>query len=333
MAAWSRLIPDRMSGLLLLTLLLALFLPVSAEMASPLGHVSNAMVALLFFMHGAKLDSKVVLAGLLHWRLHALILALTYLLFPALVLVLGQAARYLPQTWGSWLLQLYPGFIYLAILPSTVQSSVSFTALARGNVAAAVCAATASNLLGIVLTPLYFALLFHANNGLAQGWQTVAKICLQLLLPFVLGQILRPLLKNRMNAHADFLKWLDQLAILLVVYLAMSEAVQAGIWQQLPLAQVVLVLFLCAVLLAAILLIAQKLARRVGFSLPDQIALVFCGSKKSLASGVPMAKILFAGQASGMGLALLILPLLIFHQIQLMVCAHLAHHYARRTGE
>lgn len=328
-----RLFPDRMSWLLILVLLAAALLPASASIAPGLGLVSTLMVALLFFLHGAKLDSKLVWAGLLHWRLHSAILALTYLAFPALLGCFALLCQIAPASWQAQFWPLFPGFLYLAILPSTVQSSVSFTALARGNVAASVCAATASNLLGVVLTPLWFSLLFHANSGAADGWQTVFKICVQLLLPFILGQIARPYLQSVLQRRAEIMKWLDQSAILLVVYLAMSEAVNAGIWQQLPLAQLLLVLFFCALLLALILVISRQIAKLLGFTMPDQITLVFCGSKKSLASGVPMAKILFAGQLTGAGLALMILPLLLFHQIQLMVCAFLAQHYARRTGD
>jgi sodium/bile acid cotransporter 7 len=68
------------------------------------------------------------------------------------------------------------------------------------------------------------------------------------------------------------------------------------------------------------------MSRRLGFSREDEITIVFCGSKKSLSSGIPMAKVFFAPGALGM----VILPLMLFHQIQLMVCAVLAAQWARR---
>ena len=191
---------------------------------------------------------------------------------------------------------------------------------------AAICSAAASSLLGIFLTPLLVAFLMgvHGDNG--STLDAIGKISLQLLLPFVLGQIAQRWIGGWVNQNKSWLKYVDQSSILLVVYTAFSAAVIGGLWQQVPLATLLLVIAACCVLLALALMLTHLLGKWLGFSLEDRITILFCGSKKSLATGVPMAQVLFAGSAIGV----LILPLMLFHQIQLMVCAVLAQRYAKR---
>jgi solute carrier family 10 (sodium/bile acid cotransporter), member 7 len=122
------------------------------------------------------------------------------------------------------------------------------------------------------------------------------------------------------------LKFVDQGSILLVVYAAFSEAVNEGLWHQIPLAALGGLLVLCVVLLALALAVTMVVSKRLGFSRADQITIIFCGSKKSLAAGVPMAKVIFATHAVGA----VVLPLMLFHQIQLMVCAALAQRWGAR---
>ena len=273
-------------------------------------------IALMFFLQGARLAPQAALAGARHWRLHAVVLGSTFLLFPAIGLTMRALAPELltPPLWA--------GLLMLCLLPSTVQSSIAFTSIARGNVAAALCAATASNLLGILLTPLLAALLFRAHGVFsARG---VGDIVLELLLPFVAGQLVRPLIGEWVGRHKLLGTLVDRGSILLIVYSAFSEGVTHGIWHQVDVGQFVTLLLIDAVLLGAVLGVTSLGSRLLGFDRADQITIVFCGSKKSLASGLPMASILFAGQSVG----LIVLPLMLFHQIQLMVCAALARRWA-----
>jgi solute carrier family 10 (sodium/bile acid cotransporter), member 7 len=216
--------------------------------------------------------------------------------------------------------------LYLCALPATVQSAIAFTALARGNIPAAICSAAASSLFGIFLTPLLVALLLDVQGGGGSTLDAIGKITLQLLVPFIAGQVARRWIAAWVGRNKDWLKYVDQGSILLVVYAAFSEAMVAGIWQQVAALELLALALACAVLLALMLLLTQLLGRWLGFDQEDRITILFCGSKKSLATGIPMAQVLFAGGPLG----LLILPLMLFHQIQLMVCAVLAQRYARR---
>ena len=157
----------------------------------------------------------------------------------------------------------------------------------------------------------------------------IGKIVMQIFVPFVVGHLLRPWLGGWIIRNASMLRWVDQGTILLVVYAAFSQAVSEGLWQQTPLYALISVTVISCIMLAIVLAFTHYLGKWVGFSREDQITLVFGGSKKSLASGLPMAQVIFAGQAIGA----IVLPLIIFHQIQLMVCAVLANRYAKQSEE
>jgi sodium/bile acid cotransporter 7 len=298
---------------------LASILPVRGQVAHGLDVVVKLAIALLFFLHGAKLSRQSVVAGATHWRLHLLILGFTFVMFPVLGLVLTRIGV-LPTTLAA-------GILFLCCLPSTVQSSIAFTSIARGNVAAAVVAASASNLFGIFITPVLVSLLMQTQGGAAGGWHSVRDILVQLLLPFIAGQLARPLIAKALEKHKALIGYVDRGSILLVVYSAFSEAVVGGIWQKISLGELALLLAVLSVLLAVVLAATTFGSRALGFSPEDEKAITFCGSKKSLATGVPMANILFPGPTAGV----IVLPVMIFHQIQLMACSVIAQHYAKKA--
>lgn len=314
-----RLTPDPYIVAILSMVALATVAPVRGAAADGLAVVTKLAIALLFFLHGAKLSREAVVGGLSHWRLHLTVLASTFALFPLLGLVLRGLPGFVLTA------PLTAGVMFLCCLPSTVQSSIAFTSVARGNVAAAICAASLSNLLGILFTPVLVAatLGVHGHGG---ALESVEAIALQLFLPFAAGQAARPWLRGWMGRHGRLVGYVDRGSILLVVYGAFSAAVAGGLWSKVSGPQVAILAVVCAVLLAIVLAATTFAARRLGFSTPDEIAMVFCGSKKSLASGVPMASILFPASTVGM----IVLPLMIFHQLQLMACALIAQRWAAR---
>ena len=313
-----RFLPDTFTLLLVCTVILASLLPAQGAFAHYFGIATKLAIALLFFLHGARLPRDVVMAGLLHWRLHITILAATFVLFPLLGLAVGLLVpSVLPPT-------LYTGILFLCVLPSTVQSSIAFTSMAGGNVPAAICAASASNIFGMFLTPLLVGLLFSLGGHGGFSMDALEQILLQLLAPFIAGQLLQPWIGNWIRARKKILTPVDRGSILMVVYLAFSDAVVEGIWHTFTAAELGAVVVVDIVLLALVLIVTMFGSRLLGFSKEDEIAITFCGSKKSLASGVPMASAIFAGQPIGA----IVLPLMLFHQIQLMACAVIAQRYA-----
>jgi len=302
-------------------------LPARGALLAGFDLAADAAIVLLFFLHGAKLSHEAALAGIGHWRLHLMTLGFTYVLFPALGLMAAWAVGLVVDP------ALAVGLLFLALLPSTVQSSIAFTAMAGGNVAAAVCSASFSNLVGIVLTPLLVAIFIHTGgaavvDGGVDGLGSVQKIAGQLLLPFAAGHLFRPVIGKWIDSHKKLLQPVDRSSVLLVVYSAFSAAVVGGVWSRVGPFDLVVLLLASAVILGVVIAVNGVVARMAGLAREDAIVLLFCGSKKSLVSGVPMAGALFAPAQVGM----VILPLMIFHQLQLFVCAWLAGRY-RQEGE
>ncbi|WP_420962128.1 bile acid:sodium symporter family protein [Brucella sp. IR073] len=314
-----RFLPDKFILSLICAIILASFLPVRGEFAEWFALATKIAVGLLFFLHGARLSRAAVVAGLVHWRLHLVVLSASFILFPILGLMAGWLVPGLKAS------AFYTGILFLCVLPSTVQSSIAFTAIAGGNVSAAVVSASASNLLGMFLTPLLVGLLFTVQ-GHGMSFHALEEILMQLLAPFVLGQLLQPFIGDFMRRHNKALGLVDKGSILMVVYLAFSEAVVAGLWHSVSWHDLAMMVGVDMVLLALVLVMTAYGSKWLGFGLEDRITIMFCGSKKSLASGAPMANVLFAGQNVGG----IVLPLMLFHQIQLMVCAMLARRYADR---
>lgn len=305
---------------LMLAVVAASLLPARGVAADAFWLLSKAAIVLLFFLHGAKLSRESIWKGLGNWRLHLATLGTTFALFP----VLGVATAWLASDWIDPLL--VSGLLFLTMLPSTVQSSIALVSLARGNVAAAVCSASLSNLLAILLTPLFVALLM--TTGKPHGgfdWQAAESIAVQLLLPFVAGHLLRPWIGDWVQRNKTLLMPVDRGAILLVVYAAFSAAVVGGIWSRIDAPDLAVLLAASAAILALVMLVDLALARGMGMPREDYIVLLFCGSQKSLVTGVPMAGALFAPAQVGM----VVLPLMIFHQLQLVVCAWIAARIAR----
>lgn len=308
--------------LILAAVAVAFLWPAQGEAAAWFGRLTAAGVALLFFVHGAALPREAVIAGLTQWKLHLFIFSITFIVFPLLVLPLAPLG-------GSWLpSDLILGFLYLAALPSAVSSSIAFTAIARGNVPAAVCSAAGSNVFGMMLTPVLLS--FMIGSSAAGGFTLVdalQDIVLIMLLPFAVGQFIRPWVAETLDRHKIFSERVDQVVLLLIIYVAFAQSVVDGLWQEVPSVVLFLAVALCLLLLLLVFAVTWWLSRRLGFSIGDEIAAVFCGSKKSLASGLPMAKVMFATHP---GFGLIVLPIIIYNQVQIIVGALLAQRYAER---
>jgi sodium/bile acid cotransporter 7 len=316
-----RLRPDAFVTALAATIAMATVLPCQGVAAHVFHVVGIIAIGSLFFLQGARLSREAVVAGLTNYRLHAVIAVTTFVLFPFFGSVL---VALLPHVLERTLLL---GVLFLCALPSTVQSSIALTSIARGNVAGAVCAATGSSLVGLLLTPLLFGLMSHVHGHGAVDLSGMWLVVLQLLVPFAAGHLLRPWIGPWAARNKRLLSVTDRGSILIVVYTAFSAAVVHGIWHQLPPAALATLGVLVAVLLAMGLLITTGVARACGFEHADEVAAVICGSQKSLVAGVPIASVLFSGPTLGV----IVLPIMLYHPLQLVVCAWLARRYATRS--
>jgi len=303
---------------LILVVMAASVLPCYGVSAEILSRLAVLTISSLFFLQGARLSRDAVFGGMIHWRLHLAIMSTTFVLFP----VLGLGVVSLFESALSEPLRI--GVLFVCALPSTVQSSIALTSIARGNIPGAICAAATSNLIGILLTPLLLTALVHVHGG-SFDFAGLWKIVLQLLVPFTAGHLLRSRIGDWVDRNRAVLAITDRGSILLVVYVAFSGAVTHGIWQQLPPATLALLVLIDGMLLIAVLVLMTVGSRALAASRVDEVAVVFCGSQKSLVTGVPMANVVFAGSAVGV----ILLPIMLYHMLQLLVCAWLARRYAR----
>lgn len=285
---------------------------------------SDAGIFLVFLFHGIGLSTENMKKGMANWKLHLMVQTMTYVMFPMLWLGLNALfGKFIPEN-------LMLGFLYLCALPSTISSSVAMTAIGKGNVPGAIFNATLSSLLGIFLTPLIISLALQTSGG--EGLSLVdamVKIAVLLLLPFALGQGLRPFVGKWFSHCKQYVSNFDKLVILLLVYASFCDSVKGGLWTNNGPGIMVLTMAGAAVILLIVLGVTTFTARRLDFSKEDEVAVVFCGSKKTLASGVPMARLLFGAHA---GLGVIVLPIMFYHQIQLFACSILAERYARRLA-
>ena len=313
--------PDPLIVLIILAVIIAIIAPARGSFADIFGQLTNVAIALLFFLYGARLSTQEALNGLKHWRLHLTILAFTFVVYP----LIGIALRPLTAVISH---DMYLGILFLTLVPSTVQSSVAFTSIAKGNVAGAIVSASASNLVGVIITPLLVMFLMGTGGGVHIDTSVFGEIALLLLAPFVLGQLTRRWVGKVAQSKAT--KVVDRGSIAMVVYSAFSKGVVDGIWSSISLWDLAFLVVFAAAFVAFMLWLTRKASQKMGFNRADAIAIEFCGSKKSLATGLPMASVIFA--SGGASLGLLILPLMIYHQVQLMMCSWLAARYAQRSS-
>lgn len=310
---------DPFMAMILGAVIAASIVPCRGSVAAAFHVATVVAVVILFFLHGAKLSREAVLAGIGHWRLHLLVVTTTFVVFPLCGLALRPVGARLVGP------DLYEGVIFLCALPATVQSAIVFTSIAGGNVPAAICSASLSTLLGVVLTPLVlgFTGAHRESGGVALAG--VRDVALEILLPFVAGQVARRFLGPWLVRHSSVVSLVDRSTIVLVVYVAFSDAVVQHLWQRVSGRELAGLVVVSAILLASVLVFTRQASRWLGFSREDEITIVFGGSKKSLASGVAMANVLFPAPLVGM----MVLPLMLFHQMQLMACTVIARRYAR----
>lgn len=289
-----------------------------------LGQLTGFGVAIVFFLHGLGLSPKAIRAGVSNWRLHLYIQLATFALYPLLWVVLGDAfLAWMPSALAF-------GFCYLFVLPSTISSSVAMTSVGKGNVPGAIFNASLSSVLGVFITPLLIQLFMGVEGAELDLLGSVAAIAKLLLLPMIVGQLLRPYLIASVEKHKAVVNKVDKIVILLIVYNAFCDSVANGIWHEFSAALLAASVVICVVVLLAMVQLIQWGARRAGFNRADEVAALFCGTKKTLAAGVPMAKVIFSGDPT---LGMLLLPIMLYHPLQIFYCAVLASRYARQSEQ
>jgi sodium/bile acid cotransporter 7 len=263
------------------------------------------------------------MAGLKNWKLHALIQATTFLIFPLLVLIFRPFLQNEEQE-TIWL-----AFFFLAALPSTVSSSVVMVSIANGNIPAAIFNASISGIIGIIITPLWMGLFVHGAQTDFDFTTIYMKLIVQIILPVVLGFSLQRFLGDFAQRHNSRLTLFDKSIILLIIYKSFAVSFDDQIFSAVSLVDL-LVLFLgVLVLFVAVFYLTRFMSGKLRFNREDQITAQFCGTKKSLVHGTVFSKILFGNMAS---IGIILLPLMLFHATQILIISMIASRKSQTQG-
>ena len=306
---------------LLAMILLARVWPEGGLSTSPyaLPQLANWGITLIFFFYGLRLNKTALVNGLANWKLHILVQLATFLLFPILILLIKPLFPF-----GDYL---WLGTFFLASLPSTVSSSIIMVSAAGGNIPAAIFNASISGILGIFITPAWMSLVVNDQDfGASNLSGVIVKLTVQVLVPVILGFLLQNQLGKFAERNKQRLKYYDQTIILIIVYTSFAESFSQNLFKNLSLDELFFLAVAMAVLFFLVFYIISALSKLLGFTPEDRITAIFCGSKKSLIHGTVMLNVLFSNsQATG----LILLPLMIYHAMQLCFAAMIAQKWSR----
>ncbi|WP_256377507.1 bile acid:sodium symporter family protein [Pontibacter sp. SGAir0037] len=316
---------DWFIGALIGMIVLAYIWPTPGIQEGPfsLSEIAHYGVALIFFFYGLRLSPEKLKAGLSTWKLHLVVQFSTFILFPLLLILLHGFFI------GTDYELLWLGSFYLAALPSTVSSSVVMVSIAGGNMPAAIFNASISSLLGIFITPLWMSLFLTTNAEGFDIWEVMGNLMLQVLLPVVLGIVLHRFWGAYAEKHKKKLRYFDQTIILIIVYTSFCESFARNMFEDYSLLNLLVLGASMLLLFFLVLGLIQGIGNVLGFSREDKVTAVFCGSKKSLVHGTVMSKVIFP-DANMVGIMLL--PIMMYHALQLLVASIIAQAQARKAG-
>ena len=293
----------------------------SSSSPIPLNLIGSIGISLIFFFYGLKLSPAQIKTGLSNWKLHILVQLSTFLVFPLIILVFYPFVHS-AQGQTVWL-----AFLFLAALPSTVSSSVVMVNIAKGNVPAAIFNASISGLIGIVITPLWMGLFMQHTTTDFNLSSIYIKLITEILVPVALGVALQPYWGKFAREYSRYLTSFDRSIILLIIYKSFAESFEKNVFSSVDVGDLLLISVATTVLFYAVFFLTGFLSDRLGFSQEDRITVQFCGSKKSLVHGTVFSKILFQHLPS---VGVMLLPLMIFHALQLFIVSVIASKLAKR---
>ncbi|CAM4363124.1 bile acid:sodium symporter family protein [Zobellia roscoffensis] len=289
----------------------------------PINTISTIGVSLIFFFYGLKLSPQKLKSGIKNWKLHLLVQASTFVIFPLLILIF----RPLLQTQERETIWL--AFFFLAALPSTVSSSVVMVSIAKGNIPAAIFNASISGIIGVLITPLWMGLFVQNAQSNFDFTDIYTKLIVQIILPVIVGFLLQRFLGELAQKYGKQLTLFDKSIILLIIYKSFAESFEGSVFSSVSILDLVFLLLGVVILFWVVFFLTGFLARKMRFSLEDQITAQFCGTKKSLVHGTVFSKILFNNMIS---IGIILLPLMLFHATQLLIISVVASKMSKKDA-
>jgi len=321
MIARLKLLADPMIAVLLFATALALVLPATGQARDVARHISSVAIFVLFLVNGMRIARTQIAKGLVNWRFFGPLFIWVF----GVMALLGWGAGAIASTILPPLVAL--GFVYLGVLPSTIQSATSYTTLANGNAALSVVGAALINIAGVFVSAPLFALL-GSENGANIGSEMIVRISIILILPFIIGQAVQGWTCNWVVERKARIVWLDRIVIGIAVYVAFSGAVEEGLTRMFSVLDWAALLGLVIAMLIMATSGAWLISGALGYPRADRVAFLFAAGQKSVAIGAPLAAILFPAEVAGFVIA----PLLLYHLLQLICAAPLATILARSQG-
>ncbi|TLX75303.1 bile acid:sodium symporter [Labilibacter sediminis] len=309
---------------LIAMIILAYFIPGIGDGESfNLENITNIGISLIFFFYGLKLSPQNMKKGLINYKLHILIQLTTFVIFPLLVLCFKPFVTTEEQN------LLWLALFFMAALPSTVSSSVVMVSIAKGNIPGAIFNASISGLIGILITPLWIGIFMHSGTHEFDLGQSVIDLIIKILLPVIVGLLLNRYWGKTARKYGRYLTLFDKSIILAIVYNSFSKSFEAQLFDTIKLPYLLVCAAAIIIVFTAIYLLVYWLTTKLNFSQEDKVTALFCGSKKSLVHGSVMANVLFKDMATQ---GIFILPIMIYHSLQLIVISFIAQKMGRKTN-
>ncbi|HLS29743.1 MAG TPA: bile acid:sodium symporter family protein, partial [Flavobacteriaceae bacterium] len=284
---------------IIISIAIAYFLPQVGADGSPvnLNLINSIGISLIFFFYGVSLDNSAIKNGLKNWKLHVSVQAITFLLFPLLVMAFYPLVKH-TEYQLLWL-----SFLFMAALPSTVSSSVVMVSMARGNLPAAIFNASISGILGIILTPLWLMPFVQQSNIEFDFTTIYLQLTTEIIIPLALGLLLRRFLSRFANKYKRQLDRFDKFIILLIIYKSFVQSFEDKIFSKLDIWHLTIMAIIVLILFFLIYGITGWIGKLLKFNHADQITNQYCGTKKSLIHGAVFSEAMF-GQTSIVGILL-----------------------------
>jgi len=308
---------------LLVAILVAWLLPQGPEMF-PLKIITDIGIGFIFFFYGLKLSPAEFKTGFYNYKVHILVQLTTFVLFPLLVLL------FIPFFEEGTRSDIWLALFFLGALPSTVSSSIVMVSLAKGNIPTAIFNASLSGLIGVVVTPLWMSLFLKGTAGFEFS-SVFQKLFLQVILPLVIGLLLQRFFGKMARKNSSKISFFDKSVIVLIVYSSFSTAFTTNLFNTLGLPELLKLVLMVTALFFIVYFLTDALSKAIRLSTEDRITAKFAGTKKSLVHGSVMVKIIFGNSTAN---AIFLLPIMLYHILQLLVIAVFAERYRLRdTGE
>ncbi|GLC66844.1 hypothetical protein PLESTF_000482200 [Pleodorina starrii] len=222
---------------------------------------------------------------------------------------------------GSMNPDLVNGLVVAMTMPTTISTNVVFTKQSGGNEAAALVNAVIGNIIGIFVSPGWLYL-YLGKSGQAPYANVIRQLAVTIIAPLIVGQVVQYVFPDHVKKAQEKINFgkVGNLMIILLVWNTFCDtfhrdiSLDAKSWVPMLFLEIGLFLTFSAMCLALATFVPLKNIFR--FDKSDAVAVVMCGSTKTLALGMPLITVLYGKHAH---VGVISLPLIIYHASQCLI--------------